>query len=268
MINKIIELFNAGKLREAITESNQVVASHPRDLKPRIVLAQLVCFTGDWERAQKVVDQLKSLDTDHAQAPLVNFLNAMVMAEIQRRQVWLSGALPEFVEAPGEVESKLLWAWNCRRSGEMDQFNEAMAFVQENAPVCSLVRDSKSYEGLRDLDDMTAVIFEAHSIHGSHYWLPISQVEKLDVSPPTRPVDFLWNSARLTLRNGNEARMYFPGTYFHSFDQENDDFKLGRSTEWNAGEDGGDRGFGRKIFVAGDDEFTFFDFNDVQITVA
>ena len=266
MIDKIIEQFNAGNLQQAIADSNQTVADNPRDLKPRVVLAQLVCFNGDWERAGKVVQQLKTLDSAHEQAPLVNFLDAMISAEIRRKEVWQKGALPEFVEPPSEVESKLLWAWNCRRSGELQQYEESIQFVLENAPACSLSRQGTTLDGLRDLDDMTATIFEAHSIHGDHYWLPMGFVEKLDVAPPTRPIDFLWNSARLKLRNGQEARMYFPGTYFHTFESDSDDLKLGRTSEWKTDESGKEIGMGRKIFVADDDEFTLFDFTETELT--
>ena len=268
MIEKVIEHFNSGKLQQAIEDSNQLVAANPRDLTPRVVLAQLVCFNGDWERAAKVVQQLKTLDTSQEQAPLVNFLDAMITAEKQRDEVWTQGALPEFVEPPSEVESKLLWAWNCRRSGEMNQFKESLEFVLENAPACSVQLGPKKLDGLRDLDDMTATIFEAHSIHGAHYWLPMRQIEKLEVSPPTRPIDFLWNSARLKLRNGQEARMYFSGTYFHTFQSENDDLKLGRISEWGSDEAGHEVGMGRKIFVADEDELTFFDFTEADFTIA
>lgn len=267
MIEKIIEHFNAGNLQRAIDESNQLVANNPRDLKPRIVLAQLICFTGNWDRAAKVVEQLKTLDSSQEQTPLVNFLGAMIAAEVQRSQVWLEGALPEFVESPSEVESKLLWAWNCRRSGEIEQYQEAMQYVMDNAPTCTLQRESKKLAGFRDLDDMTATILEAHSIHGAHYWLPIASVEKLDVAQPTRPIDFLWNSVRLTLRNGQEARMYIPGTYFHTFSQDSDELKLGRTSEWVTDESGAEIALGRKVFVADEDEFTLFDFTETEISV-
>jgi len=65
------------------------------------------------------------------------------------------------------------------------------------------------------------------------------------------------------LTDGSDLGVYLPGLYFHSFDEGVEEtFKLGRETLWSD-VDGIEVGYGRRIFGAGDDEFTFFDFENV-----
>ena len=91
MIEDIIHLFNQGKLTEAIEMTNGQVAANPRDLRLRLVLVQLVCFTGDWERVEKIAKQLNALDANHDHLALTNYIEQLSIAEIQRKAVWTEG---------------------------------------------------------------------------------------------------------------------------------------------------------------------------------
>ena len=267
MIDPIISLFNQGNLKDALQQSNELVRDNPRSLEPRVLLAQLICFSGNWERAEKVINQLKTMDTDSEHAALTNLLDQMVSAELQRKSVWLQGAVPEFAVEPDEATKKLLWAWNCRREGKTEEYSTALQWVLENSPTVNLNRDGQNLGVMRDLDDMTCTVLEANSLYGSYYWLPLATISKVEVSMPTRPIDFLWNSARIKFTNDSEARMYLCGTYFSSFENGEDRFLLGRESEWQADQNGLEIGLGRKLFVAEDDEFTFFDFADIEFSI-
>lgn len=265
MIDEIIHLFNQGKLTEAIEMTNSGVANKPRDLRLRLVLVQLVCFTGNWERVEKIAQQLDALDSDHQHAALTNFINQLSIGEIQRKAVWNDGMVPDFVQPPDEVTKKLLWAGSCMRSGETAQYQEALAWILENAPRVSLTIDGQNYPGFRDLDDPTCTIFEAHTIQGNYLWIPHHLVKTIHVSKPTRPVDHLWSKARITLTDDSDLGVYLPGLYFHSFDSDVDDsVRMGRETIWKD-VDGLEIGLGRRIFGAGEEEFTLFDFENASI---
>ena len=264
MIDDIIHLFNQGKLTEAIEMTNGLVASNPRDLRLRLVLVQLVCFTGDWKRVEKITKQLNALDANHDHLALTNYIEQLSIAEIQRKAVWIDGMVPDFVQPPDEVTKKLLWAGTCVRTGETTQYEEALGWVLENAPRLSLTINDQTHPGFRDLEDQTCTVFEAHTIQGNYLWIPHYMVKTMEVSRPTRPVDHLWSKARITLTDGSDLGVYLPGTYFHSFDENVDDgLRLGRESKWSE-LDGFDTGVGRRIFGAGDEEFTFFDFEHVS----
>ncbi len=264
MIDDIIHLFNQGKLTEAIEMTNGGVANNPRDIRLRLVLVQLVCFTGNWERVEKIAKQLEALDSNQDHIALTNYIEKLSIAEIQRTAVWNDGMVPDFIQPPDEVTKKLLWAWSCKRSGETSQYEEALAWVLENAPRLSVTVNEETHAGFRDLDDPTCTIFEAHTIQGNFLWIPHSSVKTMEISKPTRLVDHLWSKARITLTDDTDLGVYLPGLYYHSFDEGREDsIRVGRETSWNDAE-GAEVGLGRRIFGAGDEEFTYFDFDKIS----
>ena len=268
MIDELVHLFNQGKLTEAIEAGNAAVAQNPRDLRVRLVLVQLVCFTGDWDRVEKIAKQLVTLDPNHEHIELTNFIDQLSIAENSRSAVWKEGMVPDFIQPPDEVTKKLLWAMTCQRSGDVAQYQEALEFVLENTPLLTLNIDGNQHTGFRDLDDQTCTVFEAHTIRGDYLWIPHHTVKKIEVSKPTRLVDHLWSKARVKLTDDTDLAVYFPGIYFSSFGPDIDDsLRLGRETIWQD-ETGFDVGFGRRIFGAGDEEFTLFDFENVTLEVA
>lgn len=265
MIDEIIQMFNQGELDQAIAAANQAVAKDPRDLHLRLVLIQLVCFTGNWERVEKIVKQLQVLDSTDEHIALTNFVNQLSIAEIQRRAVWRDGMVPEFVEAPDEVTKKLLWAWSCARKKDTNQYAESIEWVLENAPELTLTIGDQQHEGFRDLDDRTCTVFEAHTLHGVYLWIPHGLVASIDVAKPTRLVDYVWARARIKLKNDTDLAVYLPGMYFNSFDEgQSAEMRLGRSTGWED-VDGLEVGYGRRIFGAGEEEFTMFDFSEAKL---
>lgn len=266
MLDQLIQLFNQGRLTEAIELGNQGAASQPRDLPLRLVLVQLVCFTGDWTRVERIVKQMELLDSKQEHLALTNFVDRMVMAERQRKSVWTEGLVPEFSQAPDEATQKLLWAWSCRRSGDLTQYADSLQWVLENAPPMSLVIGDTTHDGLRDMDDMTCTILEAHTMQGTYFWIPLQSIARIDVAKPTRPVDHLWSRARLSLTDGSDLLAFLPGLYFHSFGAGVDDqLKLGRQTAWHTDEQDQEIGLGRRSFVAGDSDFTYFDFQHATL---
>ena len=273
-MDELIDLFNAGKLSQAIEKANALVTANPRDLALRLVMVQLVCFTGNWERVEKVAKQLKALDSDQEHIALTGMIDNLSIAELQRAAVWREGMIPEFIETPDEVTNKLLWALSCLRSGETENCNQAMEFVWENAPTLRLtLADGQVHEGFRDFDDVAATVFEAFTVQGNYIWLPHYLVKSIEVSRPTRLIDHLWNKARMTLHDGRSMVLFMPGTYFNSADEKSSDLlKLGRETAWPEVEsdvvDLASMGRGRRIFAAGEEEFTLFDLVDATLEVA
>lgn len=264
MIDELVALFNQGKLTEAIEQANAGVAKDPRDLPLRLVLVQLVCFTGNWDRVEKIAQQLKTLDSQNEHMALTGMIDNLSIAELQRKAVWEEGMVPEFVQTPDDVTNRLLWAWSCRRSDDQAQYQETMAEVLDNAPRVRLMLDGQSHDGFRDLDDPTAIMFEAYTVQGNYLWIPHQIVQNMDVARPTRLVDHLWNKARMTLHDGTQLAVFLPGIYYHSIAGDvSDSLKLGRETEWNDE----DIGRGRRVFGAGDEEFTLFDLAQASMEV-
>lgn len=50
------ELFQAGRLNEAVTALGAELRSDPTDTRRRIFLFELLCFAGEYDRAEKQLD--------------------------------------------------------------------------------------------------------------------------------------------------------------------------------------------------------------------
>ncbi|MBV8457978.1 MAG: tetratricopeptide repeat protein, partial [Acetobacteraceae bacterium] len=101
-------LFKAGQLDAAIETANQAVRRSPAHAPARLLLAELLVFAGNLERADAVLDTAAALDP--AVALSVAEFRTLLRAEIARHQVWQDGRVPEFLGEPGEMEQALLAA--------------------------------------------------------------------------------------------------------------------------------------------------------------
>src|SRR5689334_9834599 len=58
------EHYRAGHLQEALAAATADVKSHPADTTRRGFLCELLCFAGDWERADRQLDALAQQDPE------------------------------------------------------------------------------------------------------------------------------------------------------------------------------------------------------------
>src|SRR5262245_53237072 len=92
------ELFQAGKLNEAIEELLREVKANPNDGARRTFLFELSCFVGDWDRAER---QLDVIGHQSAEAELgVMVYRANMKAERERARVFAEGVQPHFLREP------------------------------------------------------------------------------------------------------------------------------------------------------------------------
>ena len=265
-LNDLVELFNDGRLAEAIEAGKQLVTRSPMDLAGRLVLAQLTCYTGEWERVEQILQQVRKLDRDGEHLLLVSTISQLATAEQVRADVWTRGAVPGFLGEPGELEKKALWAASCYREDAADRLREALDYIDQHRQRPRVLLDGEEYSDLRDVDDLTANFFEAHSASGEYYWVPFSSIRKIDVSRPRRPMDFCWAPARLTFENHPEMMFYLPGLYPGSYHSESPLLQLGRESHFETDDNGVTRGRGRRIFQMGNDfEGELFEFADMTL---
>jgi len=61
---KARELFESGKVREAEKELTAYLRDHPTDVAQRTFLFELLCFSGDYDRAEKQLSVLAQGNVD------------------------------------------------------------------------------------------------------------------------------------------------------------------------------------------------------------
>ena len=113
------ELYQAGRLSDALQSALADVKAKPSEIPTRRTLCDLLCFSGDLERADKQLDAIGQLDTKAMFD--VALTRHMLRAEQARRDFFGDGRLPEFLDQPtAELKLRLEASIRIRenRSGE------------------------------------------------------------------------------------------------------------------------------------------------------
>lgn len=246
------ELFQAGQLQAAIDAQIQKVRSSPADQAARLFLFELMLFTGDIDRARKQVDVLR-YEEPKAQAAIEMYKFALDAEQARRRVLAGSEQPKSLMPAPDHVlqrfEALKRFASNDAAGGAA-----LLASANDMLPDLKAQINGKSFEELRDADDLFGTVIEVFGPNGLYCWVPLEQVESLTMNAPRFPRDVLLIAANLTLKEGPSGDVLIPATYPGSHAQADDALRLGRATDWIGDEGQPLRGVGGKLFLTGETE--------------
>ncbi|VTS00181.1 Uncharacterized protein OS=Azorhizobium caulinodans (strain ATCC 43989 / DSM 5975 / ORS 571) GN=AZC_2602 PE=4 SV=1: ImpE [Gemmata massiliana] len=256
------EAYKAGKLGDAVSAALEQVRSAPTDRGKRLFLAELCCFSGDLDRADKQLDVL--FTPDAADIIQLTLFRQLIRGETARREVFTQGRVPEFLAQPSDALKLRLEALIRVREGKTSEAADLLAKAEETRPAVSGVCDGTAFDDWRDLDDLTAPVLEVITANGNYYWVPLEAVEALEFHKPERARDLYWRPARLIVRDGPDGVVYVPALYFGSHTAPDDEVKLGRRTDWLGGETEPYRGRGLREFLVGDGSKTVLEIEKIE----
>jgi type VI secretion system protein ImpE len=255
------EHFEAGELKEAITAAAEDVKKNPTDIAKRTFFCELVCLSGDMERADRQLDLLGHQDSQFMVG--VSLFRQLVRAETARQDFYNKGRPPEFLAAPEPYIRLHLEASICLREGKDKDAADLLVQAEEQRPKLAGTCDGKAFDDLRDLDDLTASFFEVLTSTGKYYWIPMDQVELVELRKPTRPRDLLWRRAHMIVNNGPDGEVYLPTLYAGTQSEADDRVRMGRVTEWRGGKGSPTRGIGLRTFLVGDEGRTILEIENL-----
>jgi type VI secretion system protein ImpE len=239
------ELLDAGQLSAAIEQVNQDVRAHPTDSRQRTFLFELLCFAGDYPRAER---QLDVIGQQQAAAEVgVQVYRNVLAAESARRRLFSEGLRPSFLFDPPPYVHLHLEAVNRLREGAP---TEAMALLEESdssRPHLKGRIEGQPFLDFRDGDDLLAPFLEV-IVHNTYIWLPFEQIKHLTISIPKRLRDLLWIPATIESHHGPVGEVFLPVLYAGSSEHADDQVKLGRMTDWQAVAEGLAQGVGQHLF--------------------
>ncbi len=244
------DAFKAGNLAEAIATLIEQVRSTPTDRGKRMFLAELFCFAGDLERADKQLDVL--FQPDAPDLMVITLFRQLLRGETARREVFAQGRVPEFIAQPAEDIKQHLQASILVREGKLTEAAELLAKAEATRSAVTGTCDGTAFDDLRDLDDLTAPVLEVITANGNYYWVPLDTVELLEFHKPERTRDLYWRPAHLIVRDGPDGVVYVPTLYHGSHAAADDAVKLGRRTDWSGGDTEPYRGLGLRELLVGD----------------
>jgi len=226
--------FEEGKVREAQNELAAYLRERPSDNAQRIFLFELLCFSGDYDRAER---QLSVLADGNAQTQMGAVLyRSAIHAERTRHGVF---ERQEFASSPVPDSP----------SGKLN---------------------GKPFRSLRDADPDLGSRLEVFAA-GAYLWIPFAHIESIEVEPPRRLRDTLWSPAFVrtgpAFQEKELGEVLIPAIYPFSWKHSDEAVWLGRVTDWAADDEGNQYPSGQKILMMDEEEIPFLEVRSLEFAV-
>ena len=230
------QFFRAGKLQEAIDALSSSLRDNPSDNKNRTFLFELLCFAGEFERAEKHLELLQLQSGEAAMGALV--YRGALNAERTRSDMFEHKTFP----APASTEEAIHGSLN-----------------------------GKPFHSLADADPRIGSRLEIFAA-GDYMWVPMKDIAVVEMDPPKRLRDLLWAPIRLqtgpNFKNKDLGQVLMPVIAPMSWQHPDDSVRLGRSSEWCADETGEEAPFGQKMLLVDGEEVPILEVRKLEILAA
>ena len=263
------DAFRAGDVPAAVAAATAGVKAAPTDPGARWLLAEMLLFDGNLDRADKV---LEAAALREPSPPVLEF-RRLIRGEVARRQCFAEGRVPRFQGgAPTPALEASLRAAVLLRSGDEAGAAEAAAEADRLRPRAPGRREGGgAFDDLRDGDDVLAPLVEAITLAGDYMWIPVERLRRLAAEPPRRPRDLFWARCAVETGDGTEGVVYVPCLYSWGVEGAPDAaaLRLGRATDWIEPPGGGPvRGRGQRLLLLGEEAVALAELGDVALTGA
>ncbi len=229
------ELFQAGKLNEAISALTAEVRENPTDTRRRTFLFELLCFAGEYDRAEKQLEVL-ARESPASEAGALVYRGA-IYAEKTRQEMFARREFP----AGGEAKPV---------SGSLN---------------------GRPFQSLSDADPRIGARLEVLAA-GGYLWIPFEHLASVQVAPPRRLRDLLWIPAMIRVGPGLKSRdlgeVLLPVLCPFSWRHADDEVRLGRMTVWEQDEEGNEVPYGQKMLLVDGEEIPLLEVRTLEIATA
>ena len=226
------ELYKAGRLDDAIDALSSAVRDDPMDVRRRTFLFELLCFAGEYERAEK---QLEVIARSSKEAELGAWVyRSALHAERERQR----------------------------------KFEEnGLAAAGGPAPVAGRL-NGRAFQSLLDADPRIGARLEVFAA-GQYTWIPFAQISAIRMEPPKRLRDLLWSPAHIQVAasfKGLElGEVLLPVLAPRTWRNADAEVRLGRVTDWDELGDGTAVPVGQKLWLVDDEPFPILELRTLEI---
>lgn len=225
------QLLDAGKVHDAEAVLGAHLRDHPTDIESRTFLFELLCFSGQYDRAEKQLGVL-SQHGKEAEMGAVLYYSAL-HAEKTRHDIFRKEEYPS-VAAAASPAGKL---------------------------------NGKPFQSIRDADPSIGARLEVYAA-GAYLWIPFQHIANMHMEAPRRLRDTLWTPAFVltgsAFQGTDIGEVLIPAVYPFSWKSEDESVWLGRTTEWVSDDEGHEYPVGQKMFVVDDEEVPLLDIRSLE----
>ena len=230
---KAKELLDAGKVREAEKALSAFLRDNPANTALRTFLFELLCFSGQYDRAEKQLGVLAKGSPD-AEMGAVLYYSAL-HGEKTRNSMFQK---QEFPSAPAQASPP----------GKLN---------------------GKPFQSISDTDPAIGPRLEMYAA-GAYLWIPFEHIASVQIAPPRVLRDTLWTPAFVltgpSFKGTDIGQVLIPAIYPFSWKSADESVWLGRSTEWVADDEGHEFPVGQKSFIVDGEEVPLLEVRSLEFT--
>jgi type VI secretion system protein ImpE len=233
-----LELYQAGRLMDAMKALSAELRDNPTDARRRTFLFELLCFAGEWERADKQLEVLGQAGPESEMGVLL--YRSALFAERQRHDLFQRGEFP-----PEQEDTE------AERNG---------------------VVNDKPFTYFADADPRIGARLELFAA-GNYLLLPIEHIASIQIPPPKRLRDLIWTPAAVrttpSFKGSELGEVLLPVLAPFSWRHPEEAVRLGRMTVWEKTDGAEFRvPFGQKVWQVDDEDVPFLELRALEFNSA
>lgn len=225
------KLFEAGKVRDAQRELTAHLRERPADVAARTFLFELLCFSGDYDRAEKQLAVLSQGNPENELGAVLYY--SALHAERTRHNVV-----------------------------EKQEFSKDGSALSPSGRL-----NGRDFSSLRDADPDLGARLEVFAA-GAYLWIPFEHIASLQMEAPKRLRDTLWIPALLktgpSFKGTDLGEVLIPAVYPFSWRHPNESVWLGRITDWAADDQGTEYPSGQRTLLLDGEEVPFLEIRSLE----
>jgi len=229
------ELLDAAKVSAASNVLAARLRDHPADIACRSSLFEMLCFAGQFDRAEKHLNILAGGGKE-AEMGAVLYHSAL-HAERTRHELFRKQDFPSSPVGP--------------------------------APQGKL--NGRQFNSIRDVDPVLGERLEVFAA-GAYLWIPFEHIASVEMSAPQLLRDTLWVPAAIltgpSFKGTDIGQVLIPAIYPFSWKSDEEAIWLGRKTEWVEDDEGHQFPVGQKMFVVDGEEVPLLEIRSLEFNVS
>jgi type VI secretion system protein ImpE len=249
-----------GNLEQALADSQQLVRKDLANVKYRIYLFQLYSVLGQWEKALTQLNVLADMDKETL--PMVQTYSVALRCERLRKDIYSGLKTPQIFGEPQQWIALLVQALKLSADQQHKEAQLLRDQAFELAPATAGTINGQAFEWLADADARLGPVIEA-IVNGQYYWIPFSKIQSILIDEPADLRDVVWMPVHFVWVNGGDAVGLIPTRYPDSENHQESAIKLARKTEWTKLNDETFIGFGQRLFITNNNDYSLMDVREI-----
>ena len=226
------DLLQAGKLDEAIDALSVELRDNPTDARRRTFLFELLCFAGNYDRAEKQLAVVGQGSKEAEMGALV--YHSALHAERLRQQMFATKSFP-LTTPPRPVSGSL---------------------------------NGTPFQSLTDADPRIGARLELF-VAGQYTWMPFEHIQSIQMLAPKQLRDLLWARAIVrpaeTFREMEMGEVIVPAIAPLTWRFADGPVRLGRVTHWEQFDDDVEAPIGQKLLIVDGEDFPILEIRNLTI---